>query len=101
MQLHTMCAVPRQISGICEWPKSTDAFARRIVWVGERLLIHSTCAKCGVFKVASHHDRSLETWEEHHRCYYTTAIDVSTTLTARRIRSDTPEHQRSVLSCRR
>ena len=34
----------------------------------DRLLVKSTCKRCGMFKLVSVHDGSLEKWESSHKC---------------------------------
>lgn len=36
--------------------------------VGNRLMIESTCTKCGAAGLVSHHDGTLAEWEERHAC---------------------------------
>jgi hypothetical protein len=43
-------------------------FHRKAVRTESRLMIQSTCASCGIAKLVSHHDRSLEEWEAQHEC---------------------------------
>jgi len=46
----------------------TPEFSRALTPVESRLLIASTCLKCGESKLVSSSDGSLEEWEEEHRC---------------------------------
>lgn len=43
-------------------------FDRALVRTGSRLMICSTCLKCGESKVVSSADGSLDGWEEGHQC---------------------------------
>ena len=43
-------------------------FAHKLVRTGNRLMIESTCTKCGAVSLVSDHDDTLETWEEGHTC---------------------------------
>lgn len=43
-------------------------YTRTLMRDGPRLLIRSTCARCGVSQLVSEADESLERWEEGHRC---------------------------------
>jgi hypothetical protein len=48
--------------------KNDTRFHRTAIRTDTRLLIQSTCIKCGVSKLVSHHDGSLEEWESEHEC---------------------------------
>lgn len=43
-------------------------FTRKLERDEPRLLIRSTCARCGASRLVSEADQSLEDWEEEHRC---------------------------------
>ena len=43
-------------------------FARKLVRTVNRLMIESTCIKCGATSLVSDHDGTLEEWEEAHTC---------------------------------
>jgi hypothetical protein len=43
-------------------------FARKLVRTVNRLMIESTCMKCGAASLVSDHDGTLEEWEEGHIC---------------------------------
>lgn len=43
-------------------------FTRRLVRTVNRLMIESTCMRCGATGLVSEHDGTLENWEEGHNC---------------------------------
>ena len=43
-------------------------FARKLVRTVDRLMIESTCMRCGMASLVSGHDGTLENWEEEHSC---------------------------------
>lgn len=49
-------------------PHSAPTFSRFLIEVEDRTLIRSVCDDCGAWEVLSHHDGSLETWEDEHIC---------------------------------
>lgn len=48
--------------------ENPSAFRHSQIRTEGRLLIQSTCGRCGKSKIVSHHDGSLEQWEDGHRC---------------------------------
>ncbi len=56
-----------------EVPDNVRSFVRGHIQIADRLLIESTCRNCGQSKVASHHDGSLERWEDGHICEHSDA----------------------------
>ena len=48
--------------------KNGGGFQRTAVRTESRLVIKSVCGKCGVWKLLSHQDGSLEEWEVQHEC---------------------------------
>lgn len=49
-------------------PPSAPEYTRVLVQVDARTLIKSVCRRCGAWKLVSHLDESLETWEATHQC---------------------------------
>jgi hypothetical protein len=43
-------------------------FAHKLVRTVNRLMIESTCMRCGAASLVSEHDGTLEMWEEGHSC---------------------------------
>lgn len=43
-------------------------FTHKLTRTVDRLMIESTCTKCGTAKLVSNHDGTLEEWEEGHAC---------------------------------
>ena len=71
-------AVVRNYQDIIGFPATKDLssmsdcqpspFVRGFVRQDSRLLIESTCARCGEMRIVSHSDGSLERWEQQHEC---------------------------------
>jgi len=49
-------------------PTKPPGFSRALTRLESRLLIASTCLKCGESKLASSSDGSLQEWENDHKC---------------------------------
>jgi hypothetical protein len=49
-------------------PKPPQGFERKLAHEGLRTLIESTCRECGVSRLVSMADGSLERWEKEHIC---------------------------------
>lgn len=49
-------------------PGNLSAFTHTWVRTETRLPIQSTCKYCGKSKIASHHDGTLEQWQDGHKC---------------------------------
>ena len=57
-----------KVNGYAFAPSSISRFFTPIVQDGERTLILSSCQICGVAKIGSSYDGSLQEWESDHFC---------------------------------
>jgi hypothetical protein len=69
--VHELCYAAEVVSAsrnIPAEPESTPVFERELVSARPRLIVKSTCLKCGAFTLGRYDDGYINNWQREHNC---------------------------------